>query len=185
MYRSIANTNQPLLQQPVRWARSLPAFQALATNPTPPIAAALAAASVADVDKVWTELAYESARVQVAPEMPSRLDALYAYADPLEALSFTEVTGEPKQVWEGNVQDRVPWAVVDMSAFKMVEPTNADEAGYQEAWDRAFEEAKMYWEPGDEVRIAEVLVAGSVLLSRRLELIPLLRELGLVERSTA
>ena len=50
------------------------------------------------------------------------MDSLYAYTDPLEALSFTEITDEPKQVWEGTVQNGVPWAVVDMSIFKVLEP---------------------------------------------------------------
>jgi hypothetical protein len=132
------------------------------------------------VDKVWTELAFESARVHVAPDMPSRLDALYAYADPLEALSFTEVTGASKQVWEGEVQDDSQWALVDMSAFEVVNPVEVGEKGYQEAWDQAAKRAKTYWAPGGDVQAAEILVNGELLLTRRLQLIPLLREHGLL-----
>ncbi len=88
---------------------------------------------------------------------------------------------EAKHVWEGSVQDGVPWSVVDMSAFEVVVPPTPDEKGYQEAWDRAVEKGKAYWAPGDAVQVAEVLVPGPVLLTRRLELIQLLREVGLVE----
>lgn len=112
--------------------------------------------------------------------MPSRLDSLYAYADPLEALSFTEITNEPKQVWEGTVQDGVAWAVVDMSVFKVIEPEVPDEGGFEETWRQAFDAAKQYLQPIVDTGAAEVLVAGQIRLSRRLQLIPLLRELGLL-----
>jgi hypothetical protein len=85
---------------------------------------------VPNVDKVWTELAYESARARIAQALPSRLDSLYAYADPLEALSFTEVTGEPKAVWEGDVLAGAAWALVDVTEFEVVIPTTQDEQGY-------------------------------------------------------
>jgi hypothetical protein len=67
-----------------------------------------------------------------------------------------------------------------MSGFEVVEPANPDEAGFEEAWESAFEAAKGYWQPGAEVSAAEILVDGPIHLSRRLQLIPLLRELGLL-----
>jgi hypothetical protein len=115
VYRAIALFDQPRRQSPVRWVRGQHAFKALSEDASPKIATALARASVDDVNKVWTELAFEEARTRIAPDMPSRLDVLYAYSDPLEALSFTEVTGEPKAVWEGEVQNGVQWALVDVS----------------------------------------------------------------------
>ncbi len=182
VYRAIAaDMDQPLTQQPMLWVRSLPACRALVDDPQPRIAKALAAASVPYVPKVWTELAYEAVRLEVSPEKPSRLDVLYAYADPLEALSFTEITGLPKQVWEGGVAEEVPWAMTDMSVYGVIHPTTQDEDGFRTAWAQATEAARKYWQPDNGVRAAELLVAGPVQLTRRLELIPLLRERGLVE----
>ena len=146
-----------------------------------PWSTTLVAAGVPEVPKIWTELAYESVRLRAGPEMPSRLDALYAFADPLEALSFTEVTGNAQQVWEGEVTAGVPWVLVDMADFEVVEPLAPDEAGFRTAWDTACERASRYWTPGSDVTLGEILVAGTITLGRRLELLPLLRSLGLVE----
>lgn len=181
VYRSISNFNQPLHQQPRRWVREQQAFKVLSGDPKPEIAAALAAAEVPVVVKVWTELAYEACRVDKAPDMPSRLDSLYAYADPLEALSFTEITGSAQQVFRGNVQENVPWAVVDMLDFQLIDPTTLDKEGFNAAWLQAFEDAERYWLHDGTPRAAEILVAGPILLTQRLELLPLLRELELVE----
>src|SRR5439155_16212041 len=93
VYRAVAAAAQPLQQVPQRWVRSQGAYQSLAPNPQPLIASALQAASVPCVDKVWTELAYEAARLDVAPNLPSRLDSLYAYMDPLEALFLHRTDG--------------------------------------------------------------------------------------------
>jgi len=69
-----------------------------------------------------------------------------------------------------------------VAAFALVQPATPDEAGYKAAWDKAFETAKSYWVPGDEIGAAEILVAGPIELSLpHLQLIPFLRKLGLVE----
>lgn len=186
VYRAISTVGQPLLQQPMGWVRLQPAFQGLAVDSTPLAAAALAAASVPNVEKVWTEMAYEAGRVAVAPNLPSRLGSLFCFADPLEALSFTEVAGEAKHVWEAEVQAGIPWALVDMSQFEVVNPSTQDASGYQTAWDQAFRRASSYWAPDADVadvKVAEILIAGPAMLIRRLELLPLLRELGLVEQA--
>ncbi|GIW20264.1 MAG: hypothetical protein KatS3mg065_0560 [Chloroflexota bacterium] len=181
VYRAVSTDNQPLLQQPMKWVRLQGAYRALAECPTPRMAAALAAAGVPNVAKVWTELAYEAVRQQIARELPSRLDSLYAFADPFEALSFTEVTSGAHQVWEGEVPEGVTWAAVDMSAFGVVRPETPDPAGYAEAWRRATEQARRYWVPGDEIQVQEILVAGELRLTRQVRLLPLLTELGLLQ----
>lgn len=82
VYRATSKPNQPLLQSPIRWVRQQPAFGPLSENPNPEHAALLARVGSANIEKVWTELAYEAVRVDVAPDAPSRLDSLYAFADP-------------------------------------------------------------------------------------------------------
>jgi hypothetical protein len=181
VYRAISTDDQPLLQRPMGWVRLQRAYQALAADSNPAIAAALAAASVPHIEKVWTELAYESVRLAVAPTLPSRLDSLFAFADPLEALSFTEIAGEAKHVWEMAVPAETSWAVVDMTAFASVDPATKNASGYEAAWEEALERGRSYWTPCSTIKVAEVLVAGPATLTRRLELLPLLRDLGLIE----
>jgi hypothetical protein len=108
------------------------------------------------------------------------LESLFAFADPIEALSFTEETDAPKHVWRGRVEAGAPWVVVDMKAFSVPQPPTPDAAGFQFAWTQAEAQAMGYWQPGPVVGVAEILVRGPILLSERLRLLPLLRELGLL-----
>src|SRR5207253_3676004 len=124
-----------------------PAFKALAQSPTPETAASLVAAGVANVAKIWTELAFEAVRQQLAPEAPSRLDAIFAFADPIEALSFTETTGQGQQVWRGTVESGVTWWLVDMAAFDVVEPQANAADVFRVSWAVALERARGYWIP--------------------------------------
>ena len=185
VFRALAPQGvQPLSQVPQKWTRSRPAFQSLEPDARPEIAAAVRRAEVPDVDKVWTELAYESVRTEVAPQLPSRLDALFCFADVFEAFSFTEVTDAGRPVFKGTVDDGVPWAVVDMARFAIVNPTSHEVDGYEQAWQTASLQARGYWAPGaiiDDLECAEVLVAGSVSIeSAPLRLIPTMRSLGLI-----
>jgi hypothetical protein len=183
VYRAISPEPQALDQRPMGWVRSQPAYSTLATDPDPKVAAALSTAGTPRVAKVWTELAYEAVRSALAPDAPSRLDSIFACADPIEALSFTEATDSPQHVWEGEVDPGVRWAMVDMSAFSVVEPGSHDRSAYQAAWDRALNQAEAYWAPGPVIVQAEILVLGHLQLRRRLLLLPLLLELGLVKLS--
>jgi len=156
------------------------AYQALSVDPRAEIAIALQRANVDHVLKVWTELAYESVRLTVAPDAPSRLESLYAYLDPLEALSFPLEIAEGRQIWRGAVADGVRWSIVDMSAFSSTPPATNDASGFQTSWDEAAVRARDYWQPRNEIRQAEVLIAGAIQLAERLNLLAVLRTLGLV-----
>jgi hypothetical protein len=171
---------QPRQQIPARYVVSLDAFRALSANRDPEIAAALNAAKVDFVLKVWTELAYEAVRIRVRPTAPSRLESLFAFADPIEALSFTEETDTPKHVWRGEVDTGAPWVLVDMRAFSIPQLPVPGAAGFRAVWQQAEAQAMNYWQPTAVVGIAEILVGGPILLSARLRLLPLLRELGLL-----
>jgi hypothetical protein len=164
----------------MRWVVSQQAYAGLSANQTPETAAALLAAGVPQVTKVWTELAFEEVRKELSPDAPSRLNCLFAFADPLEALSFTETTGQGQQVWCGEVDTDVSWKLVDMSPFNVVEPDQISAAGFREAWDKAQAQASRYWNPGAQVDVAEILVAGSLTLLERVRLMPFLREAGLL-----
>lgn len=181
MFRAVdAQHQQALRQTAQRWVMNQPAYTALNQTPSPEVAAGLHQAGVLNVPKVWSELAYETVRKEAFPAAPSRLESLYAYLDPLEALSFTEVTGYGKQVWRGEVENGVRWAVVDVSHFSVAQPASADINGFQEAWDRARTQARSYWGSEADVREAEVLVAGPIVLTEQILLVPYLRRIGLV-----
>jgi hypothetical protein len=180
VFRAISPAPQARQQIPARYVASLDAYRALSANPAPEIAAALNTAKVDSVLKVWTELAYEAVRIRVRPTAPSRLESLFAFADPIEALSFTEETDAPKHVWRGQVEAGAPWVVVDMSGFSVPQPPAPNAAGFRTVWRQAETQAMNYWQPGAVVGIAEILVGGPILLSARLRLLPLLRELGLL-----
>jgi len=163
----------------------MPWFQRLEASPTAETALAEytppAPGQFSLVPKGWTELAYEHVRRQVRPEAPSRLGCLFAMVDPLEALSFTEETGNGQAVFEGSVEAGVRWAVVDMAQYANQQPPTWSVDGLKEPWDRACEAAVRYWSaPG--ALTPEVLVSGAIhLLPQRLLLIPTLRRLGVVE----
>lgn len=181
VYRAISRESQPLLQTPMLWARQQAAFTALTASPEPATAAQLHASGVPLVPKIWTELAYESVRVRVARTLPSRLDSLFAFTDPLEAFSLEQITSNDKDVYQGVVQDGVAWCIVDMAHFGIPSFQTFNPEGYQSAWDVACGQAARYWNPTGPIETAEALVAGPVLLQRSaLTLVDLLRHMGIV-----
>ena len=187
MFRAIAPIPQSREQTPQRFVLSSPAYAGLAANPTPATAAALHAAQVPSVIKVWTELAFESVRAAIMPAAPSRLDAVYACADVYEAFSFTEETNTPHHAHRGMIQDGVPWQLVDMSAFASSVPPTSDEAGFEDAWTKSCDNANRYWLTGQATPntpfFAEILVGGVVTIDAdRLRLLDMMEGEGLIAR---
>lgn len=186
VFRAVAPTpQQEVVQTPRRWALSTPAYAGLKLDPRPITAAALHAAGVANVIKVWTELAYESIRVAVVPTAPSRLESLYAMADVYEAFAFNEVTNTGHWVHRGVVAEGVPWQLVDMRSFIVAQPRTPDGAGFDEAWRDACVNAHKYWltghAPPDAPFFAEILVQGELRLDQeRLHLLNVMESHGLV-----
>lgn len=182
IYRSITPGEQPLLQTPMRWVENQPVFELLNETSLNPVHAALFhRAGTPYIPKIWTELAYESTRKEIAPERPSRLEALYAFLDPIEAFSFIQVTGQIKQIWKGNVLEGVPWAVVDMAEFETADVGDGSADGFARAWDSARQRAKAYWTPTTELKRAEVLIAGDLILEKHLDLIEALQDVGILD----
>lgn len=141
---------------------------------------------MANVDKVWTELAYESVRGAIAPSAPSRLTSVFTCADVFEAFSFTEETGAGKFVYRAEADETARWQLVDMGAFSVAHPRSVDDDGYRTSWDEAIASAERYWLTGSATPntpfMAEVLVEGAVVLTGdRLRLIDEMRRLALVE----
>lgn len=182
VYRAVAPVQQPDLQMPQGWVVSQNAYRGIVSQAGhASAAAALMAASVPGVPKVWTELAFEEVREEIAASYPSRLASLFACVDPIEAFAFTEASGQAQQVFEAEVAEDVPWCVVDMDHFQVVEPPSSDAKGFEEARTQARSYAQQYWQPGEKIGTAEILVGGAMVLKRRLALIPVLSALGLVE----
>ena len=171
VYRALSVGPPVLRQTPQCFVRRTDAFKGLFGRVSPTIAAALHAANVSLVPKVWTELAYESVRAEILPSAPSRLDALYAFADPFEAFSFTEETRTPHQVHRGMVLQGTPWQLVDMGSFSIVQPVTPDEAGYDQAWAVARTAAVSYWLTGQATPNtpfrAEILVGGELQIDQQ------------------
>ncbi len=87
LYR-VLNVNEPpsRVQMPQPRATGTRSYQLLYTSPDP-----VMAVTVLDdpyLEDVWTELAYEHVRQQVAQSSASRPGALYAFVDPIEAFHF-------------------------------------------------------------------------------------------------
>lgn len=57
------------------------------------------------VEKIWTELAYESVRRKKAANAPSRFRCIWAFLDPFEAFSFTEHTAQPYMVCRARIPE--------------------------------------------------------------------------------
>jgi hypothetical protein len=178
VYRAVSRVNQPLLQEPVRWTRQQGAFESLWEKSDPKDAALLARVGAPHIPKIWTEIAYEVVRSEVAPDHPSRLDSLFAFADPLEAFAFQQHVDAAVDVWEGQVLDGARWGLVDMAGFEVVQSHGSDMDSFANAWDQASAAARSYWAPGEMVETAEILVEGRIQLRRKLDLLPSLRELG-------
>jgi len=173
----------PPRQVPQKWLLGQNAYRALQPDPRPETAVALVRANAPNVQKVWTEMAYEAVRTEIAPTAPPRFEAVFAFADPLEAISFPFQfnLGVPKWVYRGTVDETVPWRMVDMVSFSVVQPADTTTQGFADAWEVARRQAQGYWAPSDDVRIAEILVGGSVELTTAVVPLPLLRELGVIE----
>jgi hypothetical protein len=151
VYRCVSRLSQPLLQTPVGWTRAQASFDPLSDDPDPQHAALLHRVGTPNVRKVWVELAYETTRANVAPHFPSRLDSLYAFADPVEAFDFQQHSDTALDVWKATIQDGVHWAVVDMAKFSIPDPPSTDAEGFDAIWDWATDNATQYWAPGETI----------------------------------
>ncbi|MEX0754988.1 MAG: hypothetical protein WD556_07715 [Actinomycetota bacterium] len=126
-----------------------------------------------------TELAYESVRQQQAPEFPSRLNSLFAFLDPFEALDLTRETAKAYMVIRGTVPAGVRFGVVDMMRFNVVELGTSEEEVVS-AYRAAEADAAKYWGE-DDMYLPEVLADGHVLLGpHQVSLVLLLQDLGLL-----
>lgn len=188
VFRAVNTINPVLSQTPQNWLRNMAWFQELEANPTPEAAVSMYVAPPPGgwsfIPKAWTELAYEEMRLQIRPRAPSRLACLFAMLDPLEALSFTEETGNSQVIFKGSVNVDVPWATIDMTKFlvQLDGPGPWTPQQLVEARVRALILAAEYWSEHGPLMSAEVLVGGGITLTTpRLRLIPTLQALGVVE----
>ena len=160
-------------QVPQQWLLWQPALKKLIRPGSREVSAAAAAHLSAEgdpsINKVWAELSYETTRQRIAPAMPQRTDCVYAFADLKEAQQFGLITGAPHDVWEGIVDDGVPWAAVDMRQFTILQPDPPSEQGYTKAWQEMSALAEHYWKPGAHIEICELLVVGGLTLTKRIE----------------
>jgi hypothetical protein len=152
-----------------------PSYELLSMNPDP--ARAMTVLDDPYLEDVWTELAYEHVRQQVAPTSVSRLGALYAFVDPIEAFHFATRPifpreGGPQVVVTIEVPQGTRWRLVDMDRWKVCRLAERTEAGLREAWTRASTAATEYWrvEVAD-VAFAEVLVEGHAVVGQAISLL--------------
>jgi hypothetical protein len=177
-----------MIHEPQRYVRQLPAFQALEplldSGGSPPDAAALLADSGFErVDKALGELAYEAVRRDFHSELPSRLDCLFAFFDPIEAFLFEAVPQDgPRIVCSGRVRSEVRWVIVPMPIPVILPaPSPPDGAGFRQFWTKSLDRARIYWDQDTPLdRVAEVLVEGPIDIRDRYELWGTLIEAGLV-----
>lgn len=172
VYRAMAVGMVPQYLFPQGYVANLQSFRILwqADNLAPTASSLVGQVPLVELRKVFTELAYERVRASARPNAVSRLTSLFCFADPFEAFASTEGTGEAKSILVISVPPEVPWTVVDMSAFEVVHPAAPTEDGWAQAWQDATSKAKDYWAPGrppQQFRVAEVLLAGQIAVTRR------------------
>ena len=156
---------------PMRWVRQQPLFGPLEDR-NAAYAAALGAndpAVVGDVHKIWGEIAYEDARAEVAAELPSRLDSIYACPDPIEAFCFLDHSGTARHVWEVLVNDDADWAMVDMAGFSIERPYPVTSEAMEASRAAMLTAGRRYWTPA-EIEQPEVLIAGGITYVREVGL---------------
>lgn len=197
---TVAESGRLAEETPARWVRQQPLFAHFVANDAAPSPAgrlryaeerrlAMLAARLAeehpsqldDLYKLWAECAYETLRPLDAL---SRLDALYAFADPLDAFCFLDRNPGARYVWEVQVNDGVDWIVVDMAAFVVERPFPVTPRALGECRTRILENVPAYWHP-DECRLPEILIGGAVTYVRELALSATLVQSGVLPASRA
>lgn len=182
---TIGQTQWPEVQQPQRWIEHQPAFYALLEEDgrggdVVSAAANLQASGVTGVAKSLAELVFEKVRLEVAPDAPSRLSAVWAFLDPLDAFSFTRRTATAHVIFPARVEPEVAWQIVDMNAFLLGDVDGSGQ-GFEEFVGRQREQARHYWLIDRDDAFPEVIVGGVLRLTgAAIELVPWFVEQGLV-----
>jgi hypothetical protein len=185
VYRAVKEEarDAQMWQEPRFFVRQQWAFNRLLTSRDPELAALMygndAHPAQTSIPKLWTEAAYETKRLELDSTVPSRLDSLFACADPLDAFLLVDVT-PIGSVWRGTVEDGAGWVIVDMAEFATVTPASATTGAFEDAWREATLRAEAYWTPSSSHTKPEVLVAGAINLTEQVFLRSLLdiNELG-------
>jgi hypothetical protein len=149
-------------------------FQVLAADPTPAHAASFVREPF--FRDVWTELAYEKVRQEVAPNAVPRLNALFAFVDPLEAFDFATRPvvrdGYPQAVYEVQVAAGTRWQLVDMTKWSRPSLGDCSAGALRECWNAAQAAANGYWTTdAANVEIGELLIEGSATLRQPISLL--------------
>ena len=163
------------------WARQQWAFNRLLNDPDPELAALMHSRGVqhGDIPKLWAEAAYEQARVALAPGKVSRLDALYACFDPIEAFLMIDTGVAISSVWRGQLHEGARWSAAAFDAFEVIRPpVGAVANAFVTAWTELAEHASCYWQPAADGPELEVLVAGEIDFTDRVSLRAILVEQG-------
>jgi hypothetical protein len=112
------------------------------------------------------EWAYESTRLAIAPERPSRLTSLFCFVTLEEAIRFAEKWGKVA-VFCGHLADESSQVYCRDLARYYRRPGNIalSSASYRSSWASACRHAQAYWSTADdELTVREVLVEGEVVL---------------------
>ncbi len=172
---------QPITLTPRGFVRGLPEFAlaqhalggqvrkaAIVASQTDPVQQLL-------MPKVWAELAYEAQRRHLDPNLVSRLDAVFAFVNPLdafEALATWDATGSDRTVWACQVPGGAVVSFVDVDQFRSV-PRDAHLGGspawWEAVWNDHLERAVAYWQPGQDGTL-EALVHPALSMTRRVHL---------------
>jgi hypothetical protein len=182
VYRAVNGWNPPTPQEPMFFTRLQWAFNRLLSDPDPDLAALMHGGQQhGDIPKLWAEAAVEHKRQEIAPDKVSRLDALYACFDPLEAFLMVDSGVAVSSVWKGELSDGVRWSATDFLAFKVIRPpVGATGQAFADAWTQLLGHADAYWKPSQASAQLEVLVEGEIELSERLVLREILEGQGFV-----
>lgn len=192
VYRAVPNQiglkppNQPTYFSPPGQLKRLMEASGLGVDPPDDPAEMAAgalqclAAGKPNVEKTWTELAFEAVRRRVAPGAPSRLTCVFTFADPFEALAFGERTAGAYMVCRATVPEGTTWWMADMDLFE-IQYFPPNEEDVIQAYRNAESAAQNYWHGDQELHMAEILVGGSIVLQpNRISLMYLLQDLGML-----
>lgn len=170
----------PIEIVPRGFVKALPAFAVLAplVNAGDIDSAAEAAVDLTEhlteqevevVRKVWTELAYELARVTNYAGEVSRLDCVFLFENPVDAFESLGTWGSSQWVWRCEIPGDSPVSRCDVDHFFVRNLDKTNPEAWRNKWERSLEESSGYWAPGDNPT-AEILVAGSARLLERVHL---------------
>jgi hypothetical protein len=171
VYRWIPLTAQPAHRQvPTHYVERLPEWQTVESafsngQDVVRVAHHLRERGVpaANINKVLAELATESVRRQSFPDRPSRLNCLYAFLDPIEAVGFSAIRGESGSVFEATTSTSSRWHAVPFPTPFFIQPATPDESGERASWQAMVDRAFSYWNmPLDTEGPVELLVEGDL-----------------------